>query len=145
MGVLSTSRLRSPPGGKFTPSSSMRWEMASNYKGLWTNWLSHQSHKLNDSGSFPDGPPNYTKSLRKTMNNNEILHELETIQTKISNLREVTNLLIKSYLDLNLETPWEDVVRNVAKFSKIHAIKLVYDYMGGTLKSSKYYVDSLCK
>lgn len=79
------------------------------------------------------------------MENKLLLHKLEILQTKRAKIHMEEQDLIDIYLDRNQDKPFEETLKVIGGVSKIQAIKMVYDLMGGTLKTSKAYVDKLLK
>ncbi len=79
------------------------------------------------------------------MNTKKLLQELEIIHTKQNELRIDMQYLIQEIFFLNLDMDFNEVLKAIAKISPLQAIKLHYDYLGGTLMESKQTVDKLLK
>ena len=77
------------------------------------------------------------------MDNNVFKHKLEILTAKSQTIRNEINATVKSYLEANQNTEFTTVLKFIGKVSKIQAIKLHYDYLGGTLIKSKQAVDKL--
>lgn len=68
------------------------------------------------------------------------LRKLEELRTEFNRKRDQ---LVQEYMEDHMEDDYRDVLKVVCSVSKIEAIKLYYDWFGGSLRNAKREVESL--
>ncbi len=79
------------------------------------------------------------------MRNYDPLTELKKLEELRVEFHNKQKQLVSEYLEDNQDTDFREVLKAIGYTSRIQAIKLHYDCLGGTLMESKRAVDKLLK